>query len=598
MPKVPTYDNFQTSEAVQPNVQFQAPQGPTPGAIAADQEAKLGQAMSGAGNMLARITVLEQEKADEFRVAEAINKVTQARQRMTFDSTEGFTQLKGSNALEPDESGNGLDYRYGQKLQGEIDSVAKTLGNERQRAAFMQKAGQIKTAFNGDILSHMGRENQVYQVSVVNGMINNGLQSISLAGTDSAKIQQGLDGIVQAVDMNPLGKSPEELKAAKIEALSSAHMIVLTNATEIEESRNLTFAKEYFEKNKDTMTEKDRVKAAKVIQVTTDRVKTQEFGDMVMADGLSEMDALDLARKSFTGKERDDAVAEVKARFADNAIAEANEVRKLGKAAWSQVMKTGRLTASMINTLEEKSPEELRQIRDWQDQKRRQAKAEAEGGSAAKDGEYYKWRRMSMDNPEQFATLDLSKAEPYLSRADYRHLIEVQAGLVKGDARQMENIRVFKSTVQLIDQEIKKAGIDMTPKEGTPQAAEAAAFKDSLMRALDTATKEKGAPLKQEEAKRIGMAMLREGVEQGSGIFGFFQTKRRGYKIATDPTIKPDANFIAANYNDIPEKARTELLKEIYPNGVPRTPYGEVVDKSVREKIERAYTKGLNQGRF
>ena len=273
----------------------------------------------------------------------------------------------------------------------------------------------------------------------------------------------------------------------------------------------------------------------------------------------------------------------------------AKDVKELGKSAWSSVMSTGKLTATMAADLTMKAPEELRQIRDWLDQKRRQSKAELEGNSAAQLGMYYGLRRMSMDEPEKFASLDLMKSEPYLSKGDFKHLTEVQVSIGKGDAKAMETQRVVKSTLGAIKAEVAAVGIDLTPKEGTSAAKETAKFMDTLTRSLDDATREKGKPLTPEEARRIGMSLVREGVEQGSGIFGVFQTKKKGYQIASDPNISEKANFVVKRFGDIPKQTREMLVNEYRA----RNNLGSKPLTSEHEAaIERAYTKGLDQGRF
>jgi hypothetical protein len=98
------------------------------------------------------------------------------------------------------------------------------------------------------------------------------------------------------------------------------------------------------------------------------------------------------------------------------------------------------------------------------------------------------------------------------------------------------------------------------------------------------------------------MNMLREGYEQGSGIFGFFKKKKRGYEIATDPRIKPGASFIVAPYSEIPLQIRNDLLATyLSKNGIrlESTQYGNFeVNDQIKLEIERAYTKGVQQGRF
>ena len=163
----------------------------------------------------------------------------------------------------------------------------------------------------------------------------------------------------------------------------------------------------------------------------------------------------------------------------------------------------------------------------------------------------------------------------------------------------MESQRVIKNAIGLIKSDVAAAGIDLTPKEGTPQAKKTQQFMGTLTQALDQATKEKGRPLTDEEAKRIGMSMLRQGFEQGK----LFPSKKRYYEIATDPNIKPEANYIVANFDDIPVRDRQDLVRSYVDTNPGKLKFNErtkkyiLTDEAIAE-IERSYTKGVEQGRF
>ena len=215
---------------------------------------------------------------------------------------------------------------------------------------------------------------------------------------------------------------------------------------------------------------------------------------------------------------------------------------------------------------------------------------------------YYRYREIAREDPSTFSKLDLMKVRDKLSGADWERLVSLQASISKADAKAMRSEQILKSTLGMIKAEVAAIGIDLTPKEGTKAAKETATFINALTRSLDEATTEKGAPLTSEEARRIGMNMLREGYEQGSGIFGFFQTKKRGYEVATDPSIKPGASFIVAPYSEIPLQIRNDLLSTyLSKSGIQleSTQFGNFqVSDVIKIEIERAYTKGVQQGRF
>jgi hypothetical protein len=173
---------------------------------------------------------------------------------------------------------------------------------------------------------------------------------------------------------------------------------------------------------------------------------------------------------------------------------------------------------------------------------------------------YYKYRRIAMEDPSTFSKLDLMKVRDKLSRADWERLVSLQASISKADAKAMRVRKDFEVNDWNDQGEVAAVGIDLTPKEGTKSAKETANLSTLLVHALDEATEIKGAPLSSEEAKSIGENMLREGYEQGSGIFGFFQPRSVAMKLQQTQDIKPGTSFIVAPYSEIPLQIRNDLL--------------------------------------
>jgi len=589
MPRVPTYDNFQTQQSAQPSALLSAPSGPTPGQIGAEQAGQFGQAM----NQAARVMQAEQDKADDFRVSDAINKTLARRIDLTHNQETGYTTRQGEAALKPDPDGKSLVDNYGQQLADTIDTLSGELGNDRQRQAYRLRAEQMLAQFKGEVQTHMSRENQQYQVSVVNGGVELHKDAAGAAWSNKAEVQKHLEGIAALMAKNPTGMSPEELKAKTQAQQSAVGLSVVSNAVQANE---LTYARDFFRENQDRMTERDREAVTKVLKIGTEREKAQAFGDEVTGKGLGMADALAEARKRFTGEEQDAAVREVKERYTEIEVARTRDAKQVGAAAWSAVMAGGKIPADMLADLRAKAPEEERQIRDWLDAKWRRAKADAEGKVTTDMEKYYGLRRMAAEDPAAFVSLDLRKSMPWLGNADFKHLTEIQSSISKGDAKAMESQRMVKNTLGSIRAEVAAVGIDLTPDEKHPEKAkETAKFMGALTMALDEAAKAKGSPLTVEESKRIGMSMVREGVEQGSGIFGMFQTKKKGYQIATEPDIKPGASFVAKRYDDIPVALRDKLAQEIrdrYKLGA------QPLTTAQKDEVERMYTAGISKGRF
>ena len=602
MPIVPIQDNFSVSPAAGNLNRFTATDAAN---YAPEQLKQMGQALSGAGQMASKAAIEAQDEANNLRVNEAMNKAVALRMRLTYDKAEGFKNFQGKQAIDVDKDGKSLDQRYMETYNKELADITASLGNDAQKAKFNAHIGQVTNQFSASLQDHLIGEQKNYEKGVRIGTIKVAQDAGVQEWNNPDSVAQARGAIVAAVNSDK-SLSPEAKAAMLIEATSPLHAGVL--AASIEKG-NFDYAKEYMGQFGKEMTAESRQRLQSALDIGERTAKIQTYADDLMSKDMPMAEALAKVREQFSGKDEKEAVQEIHTRYQEKELAKTQDVKQLGVSAWSQVMSTGKLTATMRAELTARAPEELRQILDWQDAKRRQAKAEAEGGSAAKEGQFYGLMRMAAENPEEFTKLDLMKSEPYLSKSDFKTLVAAQANLIKGDNKEMESARVLKQTLGLVKGEIAAAGIDMSPQEGTKKAKETSLFLDALTRSLTSATKEKGRPLTDDEARRIGMSMLREGVEQGSGIMGMFQTKKRGYQIATDPNIPADANYVSVPYKKIPAQVRDELLNDYIaaeqkknPNfKMPRSIYGNrdlIPDDNAMQAIERAYQKGIDQGRF
>lgn len=157
MPRIPTYDNFQSQVSGQPGVQLQAPTGPTPGAIAAEQASQFGQAAMRAGDAAGRMALDVADQANQVRVNDARNQLAIAQQDLTYNKDSGFLTRKGANAFLDSEGKpleKPLDQDYGEKLKAQIDSISANLGNDQQRKAFGLHAGDVAAQFHGQLQTH------------------------------------------------------------------------------------------------------------------------------------------------------------------------------------------------------------------------------------------------------------------------------------------------------------------------------------------------------------------------------------------------------------------------------------------------------------
>ena len=589
MPRVPTVDAFQAASTPQPQARFDAPAMPD---VAGRQAQQLGGATLQLGGEAARIANDMAAQANQERIDGAMVQFMGQDTQLRVEAL----QLQGRNALDrPD--GKSLDEEFGQRLDTAARDIADKLGNDAQRRAFMSQAAQARIKFRASIASHMVSQSAVVQKEDFRAGVSVAQNRGALLWGDAEALQQSNDAIVSLVDQQAAkeGWSPAQRDAALVEAQSPLHLGALKGMLQGGQPQ---LAQQYLSEHSASMSLQARAMAQDMVKGQAALDKAQTFADDVIGRGLTMADALTEARTKLQGDDEAHAVAEIKTRFAEQEVARAQSGREVARTAWSALMERGSMSAIPPDTmaaLRKNAPEEERQMRDWLEAKWRRAKADAEGKAKTDMDVYYGLRRMAMDEPAAFSGLDLRKSQPYLTDGDLKHLIELQGSISRGDAKAMESQRVLKQTLGAIRADIAAVGIDLTPKEGTPQAKETALFMGALTQALDQATQAKQAPLTTDEARRIGLGLVQEGIQQGSGMFGVFQTRKRGYQIATDPDIAPGTSFVLKRFGDIPEATRNALVGEYRTrSGLGTRP----LTAAQEAEIEREYTRRVQTGRI
>lgn len=258
MPRVPTYDDFQVQAGTLASVRLQSADVPD---VAGQQLQQLGQQASAAGGQLGKIALDMQQQANQVRVNDAINQVKEEQLRLTYDKDAGFTALKGINALQrPD--GKPLAEEYTGTLQKRITALAATLGNDAQRASFMQQTGGLLAAFRGGILQHEAGEFKAYSLSVADGIIATAQRDIGLNFANPEVTGAAIERIKAETyrQAQLLGKSAEWQDAAVRQAESGAHKLAVNAALEQGDAQ---LAQQYLSQHKDGMAADDLFQARK-----------------------------------------------------------------------------------------------------------------------------------------------------------------------------------------------------------------------------------------------------------------------------------------------------------------------------------------------
>lgn len=585
MPIVPTYSGPQVMPSGSPGVRVEAPQIRDTGGTQAQQ---LGQGLMQAGDATNRIALDMAQQLNQARLDASRTKAEAAILSLTHGA-DGYTQRKGEDALQPI-NGKSLTDDYSDRLQQHLDSIAGELSNPVQREAFAHESAGLLQGFRQQVDGHMAQESVAYVQNTQDGKIGLSTAKAALNPTDLAVLDESKHIIKDAVATKYPGQSPEYLATKMIEALTPMHGAVIEKLVQ---GNQFEAAKAYLEQNKEEITPAARGHLEDTLKIGDETVQAQKYADEAQAKGLSMADALAGVRDKFTGELRIRVESQVKSQYQDAETNRTLASKQLEREGWSAVETRGWLTAPQEARLAKDNPEALRQMRDWRDAKKRRDREDANGSFKTDLNTWYGLRQMAMDDPQQFAALDLRKSAPYLGKQDLMRLTDLQAAIGKGDAKALQTQTLMKTTLDSIKQDLKAAKINLGAKVGSADAEKAQAFMSVLTQRMDQeveARKADGKPAPTyDELRKIGLSLVQEGIVQGSGIGGWFQKKMPGYEFMTDPSMA-GKNMILKSYDDIPVAERDQILGAM---GIRKNKYGVYPGLTDEQKahVERAYTR-------
>jgi soluble lytic murein transglycosylase len=242
---VPIYSNFQTSQTAAPDVNVQAPSGPSAGQVGAAQADAMGRAAAGAGDAVSHIALAMQDQINQTRVNDAMNQARIAAQKLTYDPQVGYKNQLGNDALER-QSGQPLSVEYGDKLNEAVSGIAGALGNDAQRRAFAQSSAALATQFQGDVEAHTLQQFGVYHDSVNDATVALAKNTIEqnwqnpdvIFGGKDPNTGQPIPGAIDQIKAATMAKAKQHglegapADAAILDAVSSSHRGVVQAALE------------------------------------------------------------------------------------------------------------------------------------------------------------------------------------------------------------------------------------------------------------------------------------------------------------------------------------------------------------------------------
>lgn len=276
MPRIPVYERGQVNAQPLPNVQMR--QANFGRGVQAHDFTGLGNAIAGSANTLLRIEQKEQEEADTLRVEEQLNRLREVQIDLTAGQERGYQNQKGRNALDRP-SKKPLSDEYMELFGKTTNEIESQLANDNQKQLFRRRAGVIANEFRAGVTRHESSQIEAYARSVDENTIKVETENAARNWNNPESIQLSVDRAKSALSRsyNREGLPADKYVEVERNVISGLHKGVIESALGAE---NVDYAKQYFEANKDTMNQADKLR----IQGLIDKDMNQRMADDAAAN--------------------------------------------------------------------------------------------------------------------------------------------------------------------------------------------------------------------------------------------------------------------------------------------------------------------------
>jgi hypothetical protein len=460
MPTVPKYQQ-QTELRGLPSVQQQSIASPELLGAGARQTQEAGNALLRAGAGLSNIAADMQQREDADMVFQA---EAAFRESLIGFEQEALTRT-GNKAW-------GITKDVDKWFQDSGAKFAEGLTNDRQRALFNQQVGKMRLQ-GLESFSKFESQQRVKSLeqstnATLETLINSAATTAQMMNSEefstAGTTQTGPDGqpvpgplsALQSMKQDGLrrlefyaadtGEDSSVTDLKKQLYTSKFHKQVIQARIDADPSS----AKAYYEANKEEIAGAERLNLEELVRTGEMKVKAQSFVDAAISDGLSQLDAMQLARDSFMGEDRNAVMDEITTVFGKLNQAREADQRQAADEAWSYVA-------------DGKSPPlVLMQALDGRD---RAAIKKTLSEGPPKKTNINKWLEFTNMTPQQLAQMEpnilLRDYRAHFSDADIRNANEmIQAAKGKGTA---EGLQLMTAT-DLVKSAARQIGV--LPKSG------------------------------------------------------------------------------------------------------------------------------------
>lgn len=366
-----------------------------------------------------------QSELDQVRAKDLITQLEEKRLDLRYNKDSGYQTLLGINALErPD--GKSLTDEVSANFKEIYDAIRLKAGNPRQRAALDAYFQDASAKLRSDVGSWEFKQAQVYQVDQAQAQFRLGMTQ---ALSDDPELQASGEAVVRDAALTVARISGKTVDMAKymgpVHAMRISKMVDDLSPTE---------AKAYLSAHRDEMSADQIAQADKYVRAGLQDQKEKRIAASILKSANSESEALKAVagqdEKSRAGVERI-----VKKHYALKDAIKKERLSEITDAVWNfvadKVSKGEEVTipTTLMEDLRELDPKGYLSLNTYI--------GKLERGESVKT-DMTTWgmlERMSAQDPERFANLNLNSFADRISPTDLKGLKRTQEQLSNEDRK-------------------------------------------------------------------------------------------------------------------------------------------------------------------
>lgn len=250
MPTIPTYGDPKVRQTPIPDARVQGPVYDIAGQIGS-----LAQKANNVSYLIDRQQQIEQDRADDIRVEEQVNRLRETQLDLTLNPETGYSSQLGRNAMER-KSGKPLSAEYTESFQKSTQEIMAGLANDNQRQKFQRRAMALGTEFRQGLVRHEAAQIRAYGNQVDEGVVKVETENAARNWSDPAAIELSLLRIDSALERKRQrdGLSAELMTDVRRDIRSGLHKGVLLQALG---ANNFKYVNEYMKSNAGDLNAKD-----------------------------------------------------------------------------------------------------------------------------------------------------------------------------------------------------------------------------------------------------------------------------------------------------------------------------------------------------